>query len=87
MSQSFTSAPIQITTYLLGQKGNDLCTYSVQPLDNFCLQVTRKKKFNYISSQTLWSPMKTEDTFVWVFFISSHPLARTHYQNNKFNNT
>lgn len=70
MRQSFIWAPVQTTTYLLGQEGNDLRTYSIQPLDNFCLQVTRRKKFNYINSQMQWSPMNTEDTFAWlvVFF-------------------
>lgn len=29
--------------YLLGQKGNDLCTDSIQSLDNFCLQRKEKK--------------------------------------------
>lgn len=84
MTQSFRSPPVQTTTYLLGQEGNDLCTYSIQSLDNFCLQETRRKKFNYINSQMRLSPMNTEDTFVCYFFlISSHPLTRTDYQNNK----
>lgn len=65
--QSLRSEAVQMTTYLLRQEGNDLCTYSIQPLDNFCLKVTTKKKFNYINSQKQLSPMNPKETLVWFF--------------------
>lgn len=81
--QSFRSEAVQMTTYLLGQEGNDLCTYSIQPLDNFCLQVTRKKKFNYINSQMRLSPTNPKETFAWFSSTLAHPLAKKYSQNYK----
>lgn len=61
--QLFRLVRVQTTTYLLGQEGNDLCTYSIQSLDNFCLQMTRRKKFNYINSRMQLSTMNTKHMF------------------------